>query len=89
MVRKPTKSTHVSLEIFEHYKMMRSTPEYKRKSAQASLNWRSEEGEPSSGPFVHGGGSISIYEHSLRLEKKLHWIYACISTRRIMMVSLS
>ncbi|KAK9110074.1 hypothetical protein Sjap_018134 [Stephania japonica] len=71
MVKKPTKPAHVSLEVFEHYKKMRSTPEYKAKSAQVSRNQRSKVGGPGSGPSVHGGGSISIYEHSLRLEKKL------------------
>ncbi|KAK9110172.1 hypothetical protein Sjap_018232 [Stephania japonica] len=71
MVRKSTKPSHVSLEVFEHCKKMWSTPEYKAKSAQASRNRRSEVGEPGSGPSLHGGGSISIYEHSLRLEKKL------------------
>ncbi|KAK9096589.1 hypothetical protein Sjap_022086 [Stephania japonica] len=71
MVRKPTKPAHVSLEAFKHYKKMRSTPEYKAKSEQASRNRRSEVGGPGSGSSVHGGGAISIYEHSLRLEKKL------------------
>ncbi|KAK9091065.1 hypothetical protein Sjap_024242 [Stephania japonica] len=43
MVRKPTKPSHVSLEVFEHYKKMRSTPEYKAKSEQASRNRRTSE----------------------------------------------
>ncbi|KAK9096472.1 hypothetical protein Sjap_021969 [Stephania japonica] len=40
MVRKPTKPAHVSLEVFEHYKKMRSTPNIKQ-----SQNKRAEIGD--------------------------------------------
>ncbi|KAK9085095.1 hypothetical protein Sjap_025506 [Stephania japonica] len=80
MVRKPTKLAHVYLEVFEHYKKMRSTPEYKTKSEQASRNRRSEVGGPGSGSSVHGGGAISIYEHLLRLVCFWAYIHRYIHT---------
>ncbi|KAK9138257.1 hypothetical protein Sjap_008851 [Stephania japonica] len=70
MVKKPTKPDYISLEIFEHYKKMQSTPDYKAKSNQTSQNQRTEVGGLGVGMAVHASGSISIHRHALRLEKK-------------------
>ncbi|KAK9088039.1 hypothetical protein Syun_030433 [Stephania yunnanensis] len=71
MCSKDKKPANVSTEIFNHYKKMRSTPDFKKKSERASKNRRTETGGPGTGIAVHTGGSISIYQHAERLAEKL------------------
>ncbi|KAK9139824.1 hypothetical protein Scep_009505 [Stephania cephalantha] len=71
MCSKDKKLAHVSAEIFDDYKKMRSTPDFKKKSERASKNRRTETGGPGTGIAVHTGGSISIYQHVEKLAEKL------------------
>ncbi|KAK9167369.1 hypothetical protein Scep_002560 [Stephania cephalantha] len=61
------KHAYASAEIFDHYKKMCSTPDFKKKSERASKNRRTETGGPGTGIAVHTGGSISIYQHIEKL----------------------
>ncbi|KAK9098105.1 hypothetical protein Syun_025150 [Stephania yunnanensis] len=70
MCSKDKKPTHVSTEIFDHYKKMRSTPDFK-KLKLASKNRRTETAGPGIGIAVHTGGSISFHRHAERLAEKL------------------
>ncbi|KAK9140797.1 hypothetical protein Scep_010478 [Stephania cephalantha] len=66
MCSKDKKPAHVSTEIFDHYKKMRSTSNFK-KLKRASKNWRTEIGDSVTGIAVHTSGLISIYQHEERL----------------------
>ncbi|KAK9083278.1 hypothetical protein Scep_029749 [Stephania cephalantha] len=67
MCSKDKKHAHVSAEIFDHYKKMWSTHDFKKKSERASKNQRTETGGPGTGIAVHTGGSISIDQHTKKL----------------------
>ncbi|KAK9107301.1 hypothetical protein Syun_023312 [Stephania yunnanensis] len=71
MCSKDKKPAHVSAEIFDHYKKMQSTPDFKKKSERASKNRRTEIGGPGTRITVHISGLISIYQHAEKLAEKL------------------
>ncbi|KAK9087374.1 hypothetical protein Syun_029768 [Stephania yunnanensis] len=71
MCSKDKKPANVSAEIFNHYKKMWSTLDFKKKSERASKNWRTKTVGLGTGIAMHTSGLISIYQHAKELAKKL------------------
>ncbi|KAK9098329.1 hypothetical protein Syun_025374 [Stephania yunnanensis] len=62
---------YTTQEIFDSFKKMCSTPEFKARFEQCSKNRKSNKGGPGIRIYVHTCGSISIKQHYERLAKIL------------------
>ncbi|KAK9117580.1 hypothetical protein Sjap_016527 [Stephania japonica] len=73
MVHRRHAPAYLTDEVFQNYKKMRESDDFKEKSAKMSANRMTEKGGPGTGISLHNCGSISATEHkrtlTIRLER--------------------